>query len=207
MREIRQQKCGWNTLTSKGDDFSSVYKLSMLNILLKHVVIISYVYHRAFGDSKHLRKLFPRALQNTKDWPESIGKVWLNYERDEGTLESYEHCIEKIKGRLKQISEQREKERAKQAEEFESHSNRRMKRAGLGFKEKNSVRNNEPSEPKKITGYKRKQTGPEEPSVSPSKKSKANEDVQGNGKSETPQSSEDIVKKLLNEKEQGNFDL
>lgn len=54
---------------------------------------------RAFGDSKHLRRLFARALTSTQDWPESIGNAWLNFERDEGTLDSYEFCMAKYKSR------------------------------------------------------------------------------------------------------------
>lgn len=54
---------------------------------------------RAFGDSKHLRRLFARALTSTQDWPESIGNAWLNFERDEGTLESYEFFMTKYKSR------------------------------------------------------------------------------------------------------------
>jgi hypothetical protein len=54
---------------------------------------------RAFGDSKHLKRLFPRALASTQDWPESIGIAWLNFERDEGTLDSYEFCMTKYKTR------------------------------------------------------------------------------------------------------------
>lgn len=154
---------------------------------------------RAYGDSKHLRKLFPRALQNTKDWPEYIAKAWINYERDEGTFESYENCTSKVKARLKQIKEQREKEEAKQAllapkPEFLP---RRGKKAGLGFKEKNSKTDAVEAEPKKITGYKRK-TEPsnetEENEVSPSKKPKQEE----------KETSEDIVNKLLEEKKQAH---
>jgi hypothetical protein len=55
--------------------------------------------HRSFGDSKHLKRLFQRALASTQDWPESTGIAWLNFERDEGTLDSYEFCMTKYKAR------------------------------------------------------------------------------------------------------------
>jgi hypothetical protein len=54
---------------------------------------------RTFGDSKHVRRLFARALTSTQDWPESIGNTWLNFERDEGTLDSYEFFMTKYKSR------------------------------------------------------------------------------------------------------------
>lgn len=156
---------------------------------------------KAYGDSKHLRKLYPRALLNTKDWPEYVAKAWINYERDEGTLESYENCLSKVKARMKQVKEQREKEEAKKAEIYREQNDakfaaRRAKKAGLGYKEKNTKTEDVPeNKPKQITGYKRKQTSENEGSeVSPSKKTKQEEAL----------TSEDIVNKLLQEKEQAH---
>lgn len=157
-----------------------------------------FLLFRAYGDSKHLRKLYPRALLNTKDWPEYIAKAWANYERDEGTFESFESCISKVKARLKQIKEQREKEEAKQAEIYRDqrdskYPSKRNKKAGLGFKEKTTKFESVEEKPIQITGYKRKQTSEnEEIDVPPSKKSKQEENL----------SSEDIVNKLLKEKEE-----
>jgi hypothetical protein len=51
---------------------------------------------RACGDEKHLRKLFGRALNSTRDWPEGIAEAWTAYEREQGCLDSFEFCLEKI---------------------------------------------------------------------------------------------------------------
>lgn len=69
----------------------------------------------AYGDSKHLRKLFPRALQATRDWPESIVEEWMQFERVEGTLESYEDALYKCRIRMKQVTAEREKAAAEEA--------------------------------------------------------------------------------------------
>ncbi|KAJ8676580.1 hypothetical protein QAD02_012367 [Eretmocerus hayati] len=64
---------------------------------------------RCYGDTKHLRKLFQKALASVKDWPESIANAWLNFERDEGTLEQMEMCELKSKERLDKVAEERKK--------------------------------------------------------------------------------------------------
>lgn len=64
---------------------------------------------RCYGDTKHLRKLFQKALTSVKDWPESIANAWINFERDEGTLEQMEQCELKTKLKLQQVAEERKK--------------------------------------------------------------------------------------------------
>ncbi|KAJ9576204.1 hypothetical protein L9F63_006937 [Diploptera punctata] len=94
----------WTDILSMGHDKTASMWLEYIRL------------ERTYGDDKHLRRLFPRALMSTQDWPESIGSAWLNYERDEGTLESYEFCMSKYKSRMKQITERREKQAAKETE-------------------------------------------------------------------------------------------
>ncbi|KAG8040203.1 hypothetical protein G9C98_000773, partial [Cotesia typhae] len=52
------------------------------------------------GDTKPLRKLFTKALAAVKDWPETICNAWLDFERDEGSLEQVEFCEAKIKEKM-----------------------------------------------------------------------------------------------------------
>lgn len=58
---------------------------------------------KMFGDTKHLKKLFPRALGRTKDSPESIGELWLQFEREEGTLDSFELAEKKVNERVTEV--------------------------------------------------------------------------------------------------------
>lgn len=65
--------------------------------------------YRCYGDTKHLRKLFQKALSSVKDWPESIANAWIDFERDEGTLEQMEFCEVKTKEKLDKVMEERQK--------------------------------------------------------------------------------------------------
>ncbi|XP_051160742.1 squamous cell carcinoma antigen recognized by T-cells 3-like [Leptopilina boulardi] len=62
---------------------------------------------KCYGTTKHLRKLYPKALAIVKDWPESIGNAWINFERDEGTLEQLEIAEQKVKEKLEKIHDDR----------------------------------------------------------------------------------------------------
>ncbi|XP_074096136.1 squamous cell carcinoma antigen recognized by T-cells 3 [Cotesia typhae] len=69
------------------------------------------------GDTKPLRKLFTKALAAVKDWPETICNAWLDFERDEGSLEQVEFCEAKIKEKMEKVLEQRAKINEKVEEE------------------------------------------------------------------------------------------
>lgn len=97
----------WSDILSQGHDKTAAMWLEYIQ------------WERAFGDGKHVRRLFTRALSSTQDWPESIGNAWLNFERDEGTLDSYELCMTKYKSRMKQINDKRERLAAKEEERKE----------------------------------------------------------------------------------------
>ncbi|XP_063223393.1 squamous cell carcinoma antigen recognized by T-cells 3-like isoform X2 [Bacillus rossius redtenbacheri] len=71
---------------------------------------------RRYGDSKHLRRIFTRAVKAVEDFPESIAQAWANFERDEGTLLSYEFAVNTYKARVKVLEEEKaisEKEKNK----------------------------------------------------------------------------------------------
>ena len=72
---------------------------------------------KMFGDTKHLRKLFPRLLEKCQDLPEMVGGVWLQFEREEGSLEQFEEAESKIVKRLERANEKRVKEQSAAAEE------------------------------------------------------------------------------------------
>lgn len=48
-----------------------------------------------FGDQKHVRKVFTRALMTNTDFPETIGTEWIRYETFYGDLDSLLSCQEK----------------------------------------------------------------------------------------------------------------
>lgn len=65
---------------------------------------------KQFGDRKHLRKVYLRALEKTHDSPELVADSWIQFEREEGSLESWENCREKCNKKLEKMAEIRAKE-------------------------------------------------------------------------------------------------
>jgi len=72
---------------------------------------------KQFGDRKHLRKVYLRALEKTHDTPELVADSWIQFEREEGSLESWESCREKCNKKLERIAEIRAKESEAEMEE------------------------------------------------------------------------------------------
>lgn len=58
---------------------------------------------RKYGDAKHLRKLYTRALTSTQDYPEAIAREWLDFELQDGSLESLEVATDRVDKRLKEV--------------------------------------------------------------------------------------------------------
>lgn len=80
---------------------------------------------RCYGDTKHLRKLYQKALSSTKDWPESIATAWIDFERDEGTLEQMELCEIKTKEKLDKVKEERQKAQQALSQDESSMQNKK----------------------------------------------------------------------------------
>lgn len=54
-----------------------------------------------YGDEKHVRKTYQRALSSTKDWPQCIVQSWLMYEREYGSVESVMSCTDICRKHMK----------------------------------------------------------------------------------------------------------
>ena len=65
---------------------------------------------KMYGDTKHLRKLYLRALERTQDQPEKITHAWMQFEREEGSLEQFEECERKIKIKMKDVIAKRKED-------------------------------------------------------------------------------------------------
>ncbi|XP_068988460.1 squamous cell carcinoma antigen recognized by T-cells 3 isoform X2 [Bombus flavifrons] len=87
----------WADILSQGHSTTASYWLEYISL------------ERCYGDTKHLRKLFQKALSLVKDWPESIANSWIDFERDEGTLEQMELCEIRTKEKLDKVAEERQK--------------------------------------------------------------------------------------------------
>ncbi|EZA54025.1 hypothetical protein DMN91_000267 [Ooceraea biroi] len=88
----------WADILSQGHSATASYWLEYISL------------ERCYGDTKHLRKLFQKALASVKDWPESIANAWIDFERDKGTLEQMQLCEVKTKEKIDKVMEERQKE-------------------------------------------------------------------------------------------------
>jgi len=72
---------------------------------------------KTFGDKKHLRKAYQRALEKVFDDPETIVKSFIQFEREEGSLEAYENCVRLCNINLAKVRASKVKVEAKQADQ------------------------------------------------------------------------------------------
>ncbi|EFN81702.1 squamous cell carcinoma antigen recognized by T-cells 3 [Harpegnathos saltator] len=87
----------WADILSQGHSTKASYWLEYIAL------------ERYCGDTKHLRKLYHKALASVTDWPESIANSWIDFERDEGNLEQMEICEMKTKEKLEKNAEEKRK--------------------------------------------------------------------------------------------------
>uniref|UniRef100_A0A0B7B9N7 RRM domain-containing protein n=2 Tax=Arion vulgaris TaxID=1028688 RepID=A0A0B7B9N7_9EUPU len=88
-----------------------------------------YRLERMFGDNKHCRRILQKALNSVTDWPETIIKAYLNFEREEGDLEQYDTALVKCEAQMERINERRakaaEKEEALQVAKKKDMTNKK----------------------------------------------------------------------------------
>lgn len=94
----------WNEVTHQGRATDAQTWLDFAN------------FERAFGDDKHLRKTLMRGMYAAVDWPETLGDMLLNFEREEGTLETLDVATEKYDAHIRRVLEKREKVAQKEAQ-------------------------------------------------------------------------------------------
>jgi len=83
---------------------------------------------KTFGDKKHLRKAFQRALEKVYDNPDVIIKAFIQFEREEGSLEAYEHCIKLCNIKKGKMEAHRSKEEAKKSADEQARNEKMEKR-------------------------------------------------------------------------------
>ena len=128
-----RRRCGSSTLTLRGTSSAAVdadshvfvtyisfdaQNVRVICLLLKftskavassrglcHVSTVAS--RRAYGDHKHCRKILSRALNSVTDWPEYVVDAYVMFEREEGTLEQLDQCLEKCDSQMKRIEERK----------------------------------------------------------------------------------------------------
>ena len=73
---------------------------------------------RVFGDEKHYKKVLMRGLTTSSDWPESVGQILLEFEREEGlSIEAFDEVFEKYENVMKKVNQKRITSAEKEVEE------------------------------------------------------------------------------------------
>ena len=70
------------------------------------------ILEKLYGDKKHLRKAYQRAVEKTYDNPEAVIQSFLQFEREEGSLESFEQARKLGTNKMIKVTAAREKENA-----------------------------------------------------------------------------------------------
>jgi len=84
----------------------------------KSSVWLEYIQlEKTFGDKKHLRKAYQRALEKVFDDPEILVKSFIQFEREEGSLEAFEHCSKLCKIKMGKVGSSKAKDNAKKSDE------------------------------------------------------------------------------------------
>jgi len=134
----------------------------------KASVWIEYIQlEKTFGDKKHLRKTYLRAIEKVFDNPEAVVTSFIQFEREEGSLEAFEHCLKMCNLKRTKVDSRRDKDKSKEDEEDERRQEkiekkkekdkqyRRDKRQDLSAAKKENSNGRDsvfikPSEPKKV---------------------------------------------------------
>lgn len=114
--DMEKARTLWADILSQGHSGIASYWLEYISL------------EKCYGDTKHLRKLYQKALNSVKDWPESIASSWIDFERDEGTLEQMEVCETRTKERLDKVVEERQKAQQSNRESSPSQGKKGHKR-------------------------------------------------------------------------------
>ncbi|XP_071448809.1 squamous cell carcinoma antigen recognized by T-cells 3-like [Hetaerina americana] len=129
--DMEKTRLLWNDILSIGHDKSAQMWLEYIRL------------ERTYGDCKHLRRLYTRALASATDWPETIGESWLAYERDDGTLDTLEMCENAVRLRIEKVVQERAMAAAKAAEASrEAEAAKKAKRKGFSEKSKSQEKFN-----------------------------------------------------------------
>ncbi|XP_054168370.1 squamous cell carcinoma antigen recognized by T-cells 3-like [Oppia nitens] len=73
---------------------------------------------KQYGNDKHYRKILLRGLNASSDWPESVGQLLLEFEREEGvSIESFDEVFNKFETIMNKTNEKRIKLAEREAEE------------------------------------------------------------------------------------------
>lgn len=72
---------------------------------------------KTYGDKKHLRKAYQRAVEKVHHQPELVTRSFLQFEREEGSLEAWEAARRQCRAKLARVEGRQGKEKEKERQE------------------------------------------------------------------------------------------
>ncbi|KAK2180910.1 hypothetical protein NP493_420g02015 [Ridgeia piscesae] len=95
-----------------------------------HMWLEFFSLERSHGNHKHCTKILQDAVNSVSDWPESLFEAYINYEREEGSLQDYDDAVVRCESQQKRV----ENRRAKAAEKESQFPNKQKKPGKFGKK-------------------------------------------------------------------------
>ncbi|CAI9716579.1 squamous cell carcinoma antigen recognized by T-cells 3-like isoform X1 [Octopus vulgaris] len=92
-KNIEKARELWNSIMTQGHGAES------------HMWMEYFQMEKAYGNAKNCRKVLQRALNSVTDWPQGIVDAYLQFEREEGTLEDYEISLNKCTAQLQRLQQ------------------------------------------------------------------------------------------------------
>ncbi|KAI0208890.1 hypothetical protein LSAT2_006438 [Lamellibrachia satsuma] len=79
---------------------------------------------RAYGDHKHCTKLLQNAVNSVSDWPETLFDAYINYQREEGSLQDCVEAVGRCEAQQKRVEDRRTKAAGK--ESYSAHKHKKQ---------------------------------------------------------------------------------
>ncbi|GAB1597512.1 squamous cell carcinoma antigen recognized by T-cells 3-like [Argonauta hians] len=92
-KNIEKARELWNSIMTQGHGAEG------------HMWMEYFQMEKAYGNAKNCRKVLQRALNSVTDWPQGIVDAYLQFEREEGTLEDYEISLNKCTAQLQRLQQ------------------------------------------------------------------------------------------------------
>ncbi|XP_038059123.1 squamous cell carcinoma antigen recognized by T-cells 3-like isoform X2 [Patiria miniata] len=91
---------------------------------------------RSYGDPKHCRKILHRAITAVSDYPECLFEALINFEREEGTFETWEGALKRVETQMVRVNAMRAKQATKDEQNAVKEANRKPAAAKLKGKQR-----------------------------------------------------------------------
>ncbi|VDO99288.1 unnamed protein product [Soboliphyme baturini] len=103
----------WDSILKEGN-------CRFANVWLEYIAL-----ERQFGNTQSARRLYQKAANSVSDFPEALFQCWIQFEREEGTLQDLDFARKKVEHYMERLHQRQAQTNARA-----NKSNRRMQREG-----------------------------------------------------------------------------